>query len=176
MNKVLFVLAFFSLLTSCKQKNTDYLYEKKVDNNAQNLIRANRYLIHSDSIAIEAYITRRGWKMQITNTGLWYEIVKKGNGTKAKAGQKATITYSVDLLDGTHCYSSDSLGLKTFKIGQGGVESGLEQGILLLSQGDSARFILPPYMAYGITGDGGRIGSRAILVYSVSLRNLSTPK
>jgi FKBP-type peptidyl-prolyl cis-trans isomerase len=114
--------------------------------------------------------------MQITNTGLWYEIVKKGNGTKAKAGQKATITYSVDLLDGTHCYSSDSLGLKTFKIGQGGVESGLEQGILLLSQGDSARFILPPYMAYGITGDGDRIGPRAILVYSVSLRNLSTPK
>jgi FKBP-type peptidyl-prolyl cis-trans isomerase FkpA len=176
MNKFLFVLSFFALLTGCKQKNTDYLYEKKADNNTQNLIRANRYLLHSDSIAIEAYTVRRGWKMNITNTGLWYEIVKKGTGSKAQKEQKATIAYSIDLLDGTHCYSSDSLGLRTFKIGQGGVESGLEQGILLLSQGDSARFILPPYMAYGITGDGDRIGPRAILVYSVSLRNLSTPK
>lgn len=168
-------LLLILLCISCGQRNTDYLYDKKPDN-SNKLIRANRYLVKSDSLAIMAYAKRRGWNMQVTNTGLWYQIVSKGKGEKAQKEMIASFAFSAELLDGTLCYSSNTLGLKTFRIGHGGVEAGLEQAALLLSQGDSARFILPPYLAYGLTGDGNKIGQRECLVYILSLRGLEVKK
>ena len=59
---------------------------------------------------------------------------------------------------------------KQFRIGQGGVESGLEEGVLLLlHEGDKATFIMPPHLAHGLPGDGNRIPARSIIVYEVEL-------
>ena len=54
----------------------------------------------------------------------------------------------------------------------GGVESGLEEGILLMKTGGKAKFILPPHLAYGLPGDGKKIPARAILVYDVELLSI----
>ena len=80
-----------------------------------------------------------------------------------------TLAYDVSLLDGTHCYGSDSLGFKQFRVGQGGVESGLEEGILMLNKGSKAIFIMPPHLAHGLTGDGDQIPARSVIVYHVEL-------
>jgi len=108
-----------------------------------------------------------------TKTGLWYMIYEKGEGKKSKEGLYATINYNIALLDGPQCYSSDSLGPKRFKIGRSLVESGLEEGILLLTEGDKARFILPPHLAHGLVGDDNRIPARSIIVYDVELLSLN---
>jgi FKBP-type peptidyl-prolyl cis-trans isomerase len=79
----------------------------------------------------------------------------------------------VSLLDGTECYNSDREGPKIFTIGRGGVESGLEEGILLMKEGSRAKFIMPPYLAHGLPGDGKRIPARAIIVYDVELISLN---
>lgn len=170
--KFLAITSLLAICASCGQRNTDYLYEKKPDN-SEKIIRANRYLVTSDSLTIVAYAKRRGWNMQVTNSGLWYEIVKKGNGKHAQKEMIAKFAYTVDLLDGTRCYSSDSLGLKQFRIGHGGVEPGLEQAALMLSEGDSARFILPPHLAYGLTGDDNKIGQHECIIYTLLLKQLS---
>jgi len=49
------------------------------------------------------------------------------------------------------------------------VESGLEEGILLLRVGDKATFIMPPHLAHGLQGDGDRIPARSIIMYDVLL-------
>jgi len=82
------------------------------------------------------------------------------------------LNYRISLLDGTLCYSSDSLGVKEFAIGHGGVESGLEEGILLLKVGDKARFIMPPFKAHGLLGDMKKIPARSIIVYEIELLKL----
>ena len=84
----------------------------------------------------------------------------------------ATINYSISLLDGTECYNSDDSGPRQFKIGQGGVESGLEEGILFMHEGDKARFIMPPHLAHGLLGDNHKIPARAIIIYEVELIKL----
>jgi len=169
--KTLAVVSALVLLAACGQRNTDYLYDKKTDN-TEKLIRVNKYMVTSDSLAIVAYAKRHNWNLSVTPSGLWYEIVKKGNGKQAQKEMKVKMAYLTELLDGTRCYSSDSLGLKEFRIGHGGVEAGLEQAALLLTEGDSARFILPPYLAYGLAGDGNKIGKRECLVYIVSVQQL----
>jgi FKBP-type peptidyl-prolyl cis-trans isomerase len=120
----------------------------------------------------QAFVQRNKWNMQQTPSGLWYIIIHEGNGKPARSGDMITLAYRLELLDGTLCYSSDSLGLKHFRIGQGGVESGLEEGVLLMKEGDSARLILPPHLAHGLTGDGKRIPARSIIKYEIDIINL----
>lgn len=136
------------------------------------LININKYLVKEDKERVESYIKRNNWEMQQTETGLWYQISHEGEGDFAKENDIAVINYKVELLDGTLCYSSDSLGALTFKIGMGSVESGIEEGILMMKKGDKAQFILPPYLAYGLLGDEKKIPPRAIIVYYVELIEL----
>jgi FKBP-type peptidyl-prolyl cis-trans isomerase FkpA len=163
------LLCIFLFACRYKQRNiTENDYRKT----RKSLMEVNRLLVKKDSARIAEYIKNRNWDMIETKTGLWYKIYEKGTGKKSKEGLYATINYNVELLDGTQCYSSDSLGPKRFKIGRGSVESGLEEGILLLKEGDKARFILPPHLAHGLVGDDNRIPARSIIVYDVELLSL----
>ncbi len=111
--------------------------------------------------------------MKRTETGLYYMIHEHGTGPRAERGLYATIDYAVYLLNGTLCYASDSLNPKQFLIGQGGVESGLEQGILLLREGDKARFIMPPHLAHGLLGDDHKIPGRSVILYELEVLDIS---
>ena len=155
-------------LYSCKQGNKESS-EKKIKPTREELIHVNQLLVKKDSSKIAGYVRRKGWDMKETQTGLWYMIYHKGNGASPRKGQLAIIRYKVSLLNGTECYSSAEDGPKQFKIGQGGVESGLEEGILLLHVGDKARFIMPPHLAYGLIGDEKKIPARATIVYDVEV-------
>jgi FKBP-type peptidyl-prolyl cis-trans isomerase FkpA len=166
-------LIFFIVACTGEKKNETPAFNKKLS--GEKLLEVNRILIKKDQQKIKGYISRKGWEMTETETGLWYEVLEKGTSLNAKVGMLATINYTLSLLDGKTCYSSDELGPKTFLIGKGNVESGLEQGILLLSEGSKARFILPPHLAYGLPGDGNCIPARAILLYEIELVSLSNP-
>lgn len=160
------------LVGACKSSTKKYnAKEKKLFQ--ENLVKANKGLVHKYQDEIGAYVNRHAWNMEKTESGLWYEIVKPGKGQKAIAGNIAQLRYQVNLLDGTLCYTSDSLGVKVFKIGQGGVESGLEEGILMLNEGAKARFIMPPHLAYGLLGDENKIPTRSTIVYNVELIKLT---
>lgn len=159
------------ILYSCL-RDTPEQNEKVPAIDEETLISTNRYIIQKEVERIGNYVERRGWDMDTTKSGLWYKIIKKGAGPDAVKGKIATIEYEISLLDGTVCYSSEQSGLKQFAIGSGGVESGLEEGILLLNEGAEAIFILPPYLAYGIPGDQKKIPPNASLVYNLKLKNV----
>lgn len=176
MRNTVLILSLLSLLAiSCGNEPRETENNKsKTDPKAEKLVNINRQLVANDAEKIKGYIKRRNWDMQVTKTGLWYNISEKGTGTKATTGKKATIKYTVELLeDGTTCYSSDKTGPKTFTIGKGGIEAGLEEGILLLNEGDKAIFILPPHLAYGLLGDENCIPARSIIIYHVELIKLT---
>ncbi len=138
----------------------------------ETLMKVNKNLVGSENQAIEQYIKRYGWEMEKTGTGLRYMIYKHGKGEKAAFGKIAKLNYKVGLLDGTKCYSSSENGPKVFRIGKGGVESGLEEGVLFLHVGDRAKFILPSHLAFGLVGDSKKIPAKAVLVYDIELIEL----
>ena len=100
-------------------------------------------------------------------------FIRKAMALPSQTGKIASVNYKLWLLDGTLCYSSDSLGMKKFRIGKGGVEKGLEEGILLMQVGDKARFIMPPHLAQGLMGDQDRIPPRSVILYEVELVQIS---
>ncbi len=170
MKKYIYILIIIISLSSCKEKkNTPIKNWNKID---KQLIEINKYLIDEDEERIESFIQRNDWNMKQTKTGLWYEITQQGTGDSIGENNLVTINYTLELLDGTLCYSSDSLGAKTFKVGYANVEAGLQEGVQLLTNGAKARFILPPYLAHGLVGDHNRIPSHAILVYYVEVTDV----
>lgn len=129
----------------------------------------NRYLVRKDKERIENYIVRKDLKMKETPSGLWYLIINEGKGNLLTEKDKLKMEYECYLLDGTKCYSSDELGLKEIIIGKTVIEPGIDQGLRMMRRGGEAMFILPPFMAYGLPGDGKKIPSRAIIVYKVRI-------
>ncbi|MBN2662377.1 MAG: FKBP-type peptidyl-prolyl cis-trans isomerase [Bacteroidales bacterium] len=170
MNKLFFIALILLFFYSCSENNTQQIKNwNKID---KKLIDINKYLVKEDRERIESYILRNDWNMQQTKTGLWFEITKEGIGDNVTENQLATINFRVELLDGTVCYTSDSLGPKTFKVGYGNIEKGLQEGIKLMNVGCKARFIMPPYLAHGLVGDDNKIPPRAIIVYEVELTSV----
>lgn len=156
---------------SCKEEKK---HKKDLDSYNETLIRVNKYLIKEDVERIKSYIDRKKWNMQQSESGLWYEIYEKSEnpGELAKEGDVATLNFRIELLDGTLCYTSDSIGSKQFKIAFSDVESGLNEGMKMLTIGDKARFIMPPYMAHGLLGDEYKIPARAIIFYDVEVLDI----
>jgi len=169
---LLLIIIVFIGISACKTKSRK-LTPKEHEAFKENLVKANRGLVDLDQDKIKTFAKRRNWEMQVSETGMWYQILESESGKKAQAGLVAHLKYKVSLLDGTMCYTSDSLGNMVFKIGQGGVESGLEEAILMMKIGDKGRFIMPPHLAHGLLGDENKIPSRTIIVYQTELLNLT---
>ena len=165
---MLSVIFFFSCKSTPEEQKPENPFGEK-----ETLIKVNKYFVEKDAEIIESYVKRRNWQMEVTESGLWYMIYEKGYGPKATIGKVATIEYSITLLDGTVCYDSGNSGPKRFTIGRGGVEAGLEEGILMLRTGDKARFILPPHLAYGLLGDEEKILPRSAIVYELEVIDIS---
>lgn len=167
---ICFALLFFN---TCKKEETRKLSGKDIQEQKEMMVRVNKYLVKKDVELIESYIQRRGWEMEVTESGLFYQVYEHGNGESSASGKYATINYLISLLDGTICYTSEDLGPKKFMIGRSNEESGLEQGVLMMQVGDKARFIMPPHLAHGLLGDEDRIPPRSIIVYEVELLEVS---
>jgi FKBP-type peptidyl-prolyl cis-trans isomerase FkpA len=136
---------------------------------SREMTELNRYLVQKDKEIIQNYIERKDLKMKESPTGLWYLIKNEGSGQFIKDNDRVVMEYECQLIDGTVCYSSDDLGPRQVIIGKTDIEPGLNEGLRLLKPGAEALFILPPFLAFGLVGDGKKIPPRTIIVYRVSI-------
>ena len=135
----------------------------------QSMETANRYLLNEEEEEIENYVKRHGLEMVRTGTGLRYQIIRQGEGKQIANGDVVSLDYELHSLKGELIYSSDKDGVKTFKVGEGGVESGLNEAMAYLHYGDVVKLIIPFHLAYGLHGDDNRIPEYATLVYTIKV-------
>ncbi len=167
---ILLFLIFVSL--SCEDKiKPDQVVRQvvKQDNIDEALESVNRYMLIQEAELIEDYIERHDLNVIQTGTGLRYQIHDCGDGILINEGDIVTLEYEVRLLNGDLLYSSKNDGNKTFLVGRGGVESGLEEAILKLCKNSVATLILPAHLAHGLVGDGNKVPPRAVLVYRLKV-------
>lgn len=145
---------------------TEEIKKELLNNNLQNV---NKTLVNDENEQINSYIERHQFKMQETQTGLRYMIYHKTNGKTPPARGKVVIRFVVSLINGVECYNSKTDGLKQIELGIAEVESGLEEGILLMKEGEKATLIIPSHLAFGLLGDEKKIPKRATLIYDVEL-------
>lgn len=108
--------------------------------------------------------------MVATPSGLQYKDAQVGNGPSPRHGQTVTVHYTGWLTDGTKFDSSVDRGQPfQFKIGQGQVIKGWDEGVASMKVGGKRRLVIPPQLGYGARGAAGVIPPNATLVFDVEL-------
>lgn len=115
----------------------------------------------------------KGKEVLKTASGLQYVIIEEGKGAKVEKGKKALVHYSGYFLDGKMFDSSVEKGQPfTLTVGVGQVIPGWDEGLLLLSVGSKARFIIPYQLGYGEGGYPPIIPAKADLIFDVEILNV----
>jgi FKBP-type peptidyl-prolyl cis-trans isomerase FkpA len=166
------ILTLFIALESCNSKHQSTPSQASQAKVEDQLIFANKQAVIEESRQIDSLLKIKKWNLQVTGSGLRYKIFPSGKKSLAHVGMTAQIDFTTMLLNGDTAYSSVTDGPKEFTIGKGNVESGLEEGILLMHKGDNAIFVLPSHLAYGLAGDLNKIPPKATLIYYVKLLEL----
>ena len=98
------------------------------------------------------------------------EILEKGTGKEAKAGDRVSVHYAGFLQDGTKFDSSfDRNQPFQFVLGKGQVIKGWDQLVQDMKVGEKAKLTIPPEFGYGEQGAGGVIPPNATLIFEVQL-------
>ncbi len=106
--------------------------------------------------------------VQVTESGLQYEVISEGDGPKPAASDTVRVHYVGTLLDGTEFDSSVARG-QPAEFPLNGVIPGWTEGLQLMNTGSKYRFVIPSELAYGNRGAGQLIGPGATLIFEVEL-------
>ena len=136
----------------------DKLFQLKNDKAAENLKAGQDFLAANKT------------KPGITElpSGLQYEVITEGNGSKPLATNSVTCHYHGTLIDGTVFDSSVKRGQPaTFPLNR--VITGWTEGLQLMPTGSKWRFFIPPHLGYGDRQVSAQIGANSTLVFEVEL-------
>ena len=138
-------------------------------------IEENKKLNKIEEEKILALIARDSTKNYIQSSeGYWYTYINKVNDSlvQPKSGDEVVLNYNVTDLNDVIIYSKEQIGEKTYVVDKEDIISGLQKGIKLMKMGETITFVIPSYNAYGITGDGNKIGLNQSIKSTVTLINI----
>jgi len=172
--KLRFCIFFFACLSCVEQEvrrpisssktyslfsTTDFF--KRINKNEE--VKINRY-IENDSL----YLYTR------SPNGFWYRYIDKikMDTIVPKKGNTVEFLYDFANLDNEIIYSRDEIGLIKYWVDKQDLIPGLQKGIKIMKPGETIKFIFPSFNAYGVLGDGQKIGINQSLISKVTLINI----
>jgi FKBP-type peptidyl-prolyl cis-trans isomerase len=103
----------------------------------------------------------------VTASGLQYEVIKMGTGSKPTASNEVKVAYKGTLIDGTQFDASDPKNPATFPVT--GVIPGWTEALQLMPVGSKFKLYIPENIAFGANGSGGVIKPFSTLIFEVEL-------
>ena len=131
-------------------------------------------LLDENKAKSDAYMAKNAEKagVQTTASGLQYEVIREGKGSKPATTDSIKVHYVGTLIDGTKFDSSYDRGAPA-TFGVSGVISGFSEGLLLMQEGAKYRLTIPSNLAYAEQGPAS-IGPNQALIFEVELIEIVT--
>jgi FKBP-type peptidyl-prolyl cis-trans isomerase len=164
-----FIICFFLTgFSSCNKPLPQLPANKgdKSDKNAVRLLAINETLaIKEDSILKE--FVKSDSKFKKNETGFWFKIDYATNNDFLKVNEICKFNCKMFLINGKLIQEDE----KQVVIGKKQVIVGLEEGLKILHKGESATFIIPWYLGYGMTGSEPNVPPYSSLILIVKLHD-----
>jgi len=109
--------------------------------------------------------------INITGSGLQYEVIQEGNGPRPTAADTVRVHYEGSLTDGSVFDSSYSRG-EPIEFSLTAVIPGWTEGLQLMTKGSTYRLYIPSDLGYGPQGVGSQIPPYSTLVFEVELLDI----
>jgi len=122
----------------------------------------------------QAFLAENAQKQGVKTltSGLQYKVITEGSGKSPQKDGSVTVHYRGTLIDGTEFDSSYSRDKPTtFQADR--VIPGWTEALQLMKEGAKWQLFIPPKLAYGERGAGGRIPSNSALVFEVELLSVN---
>ena len=114
-------------------------------------------------------------RFRTTESGLKVATIQDGFGAPAATGMTVTVKYTGWTENGVQFDSSEDRGKPfSFKLGQGTVIKGWEEGLAGMKPGEKRQIIVPAELAYG-DRQVGKIPPGATLVFNVEAVTVEAP-
>lgn len=172
MKKTVFLIGILVCLClnfySCKKQAPQLPSNKGIvkDESSASLAKINHRLAIKEDSIIKVYA--EGKKVFKKNEiGFWYKISSVGKGTIIKDSVSCKFSGKLMLLNGKMLERSE----KQITIGKKETIAGLEEGLKLMHKGDSATFIIPWYLGYGMIGKDKLVPPFTSIVYEIKVFN-----
>lgn len=171
---IVFLLAL-TLLASCKEpearRPVTYSKTYTLEATTDELKKINSI----EERKVEAYIKRDSTATYtVSPNGYWYQYISK-NDQESRTPQKGDIVeLSFEILDLNNqtIYSKEELGVKEYRVDKEDFIPALQQGIKSMKKGETVKFVIPSYNAFGVVGDDNRIGINQSIISIVTIINI----
>ncbi len=134
----------------------------------------NRYSADLEQALLNIYIdslVTQGYDVDTTANGIYYVVIKEGEGDFAEEGDTLTVGYAGYFIDGALFDSSSKLedGKFKFVYGEKPLIEGWDESMTVMNEGAKIQFIIPSEFAYGSTGDYYVIPPYQTLVFVIEM-------
>jgi len=136
------------------------------DNSEVSLVKINKKLATKEDHIIKEFAESKG-SFKKNELGFWYKIYNSGHGVAVKDSSVCKVYGKLMLLNGKTLEEASN----EFVIGKKQTIVGLEEGLKLMHRGDSATFIIPWYLAYGMKGYEPLVPPYTSIIYKIKLLN-----
>ena len=151
-----YYLLMTAIFIGCSEKEESP--KVKINWTKENSIELNKRIALEEKLAIKLFLAQhQDWSIIESGTGLQYFIYEKGNGPSITVGSVIDVEYSVSKLDGTLCYKTSDDNVIEIVVDHSQVETGIQECLKKMKEGDKAKMIIPSHLAHGLTGDMDKI-------------------
>lgn len=175
MHKFFVIFCFFTLLSCSNSQPRRPINPKPSATSIQTNVKTSKQLIEREETEILDFISKDSLiNYEISTNGFWYAYETKieSQVPTPKTGDTVAFQYDIRSLNDSIIYSKFVLGVKKYKVDQEDFISGIQQGIKLMKVGETIIFVIPSYKAFGVSGDGNKIGMHTTIKSKVTLLNI----
>ena len=104
----------------------------------------------------------------VSSSGFWYAYKSKDtlNTRYPAKGDIVNISYNISDVQGNLIYEEIT---RDYTVDKEDLIPALQEGIKLMKKGETITFVIPSYRAYGVVGDGNKIGINKTLKSTLTL-------
>lgn len=145
------------------------LQEKLMARQRDKLAMMARKNLQEGQAFLEQNAKRDG--VQVTDSGLQYEILIPGTGATPTAEDTVVVDYRGQFIDGKEFDSSYQRG-EPAELSVGGIIPGWSEALLMMKEGAKWRLYVPSELAYGAQGAPPVIEPNSTLIFDVELKSI----